>query len=171
MLGTVWLILVAASFGAVADLTGMIQQVIAPVVNKMRRVTTLIVATVFTSIGLNVFAADPYVSIVLAARMYRETYIKFKLKPVTLSTVIADSGTIFSYIVPWNVNGAFAIGALGIGLTYAPYAFLAYLSPLVTIVLAFVYLNKKTIPADEDAKTVYGTELDDAELPAQRLSA
>jgi NhaC family Na+:H+ antiporter len=171
MLGTVWLILVAASFGAVADLTGMIQQVIAPVIQRVKKITSLIVATVFTSIGLNIFAADPYVSIVLAARMYRETYIKDKLKPVTLSTAIADSGTIFSYIVPWNVNGAFAIGALGIGVAYAPYTFLAYLSPLVTIVLAFVYLNKKTIPDDEDAQTVYGTELGDADLPTQRLSA
>jgi NhaC family Na+:H+ antiporter len=171
MLSTVWLILVAASFGAVADLTGMIQQVIAPVIRKVHKVTTLIVATSLTSVGLNIFAADPYVSIVLAARMYRETYIKHKIKPVTLSTVIADSGTIFSYIVPWNVNGAFSIGALGIGLAYVPFAFLAYLSPLVTIVLAFVYLNRKTIPDDENAQTVYGTEPDDADLPAQRLSA
>jgi NhaC family Na+:H+ antiporter len=171
MLNTVWLILVAASFGAVADLTGMIQQVIAPVIQRVKKITSLIVTTVFTSIGLNIFAADPYVSIVLAARMYRETYIQDKLKPVTLSTAIADSGTIFSYIVPWNVNGAFAIGALGIGIAYAPYTFLAYLSPLVTIVLAFVYLNKKTISDDEDAQSVYGTEPDDADLPAQRLSA
>lgn len=171
MLSTIWLILVAASFGAVADLTGMIQQVIAPVIQRVHKITSLIVATVLTSIGLNIFAADPYVSILLAARMFRNTYIKHKIAPVTLSTSIADSGTIFSYIVPWNVNGAFAIGAMGIGLAYAPYAFLAYLSPLVTIVLAFVYLNKKTIPADEDAQQVYGTEPDDAALPTQRLSA
>lgn len=171
MLSTVWLILVAASFGAVADLTGMIQQVIKPVIKRVHKVSSLIVATVFTSIGLNIFAADPYVSILLAARMYRDTYIRDKIQPVTLSTVIADSGTIFSYIVPWNVNGAFIIGALGLGLAYVPYAFLAYLSPLVTIVLAFVYFNKKIIPDDQNAHTVYGTEPSNADLPAQRLSA
>jgi NhaC family Na+:H+ antiporter len=171
MLSTVWLILVAASFGAVTDLTGMIQRVIAPVIKRVQKITSLIVATSLNSIGLNIFAADPYVSILLSARMFRETYIKHKIKPVTLSTVIADSGTMFSFIVPWNVHGAFAIGALGLGLSYAPYAFLSYLSPLVTMVLAFVYLNKKTIPDDEDPQTVYGTEMEDAELPAQRLSA
>jgi len=171
MLSTVWLILVAASFGAVADLTGMIQQVIAPVIKRVQKVSSLIVATVFTSIGLNIFAADPYVSILLAARMYRDTYIRDKIKPVALSTAIADSGSIFSYIVPWNVNGAFAIGALGLGLAYVPYAFMSYLSPLVILILAFVYFNKKIIPDDEDAQTVYGAEPDDADLPAQRLSA
>lgn len=171
MLNTVWLILVAASFGAVTDVTGMIQRLIAPVIQRVHKITSLIVATMFTSIGMNIFAADPYVSIVLTARMFRDTYIKHKIKPVALSTAIADSGTMFSFIVPWNVHGAFAIGALGIGLAYAPYAFMSYLSPLVTLVLVFVYLNKKTIPDDEDAQTVYGNEPDDADLPGQRLSA
>jgi len=105
------------------------------------------------------------------ARMYRDTYMKHQLKPVVLSTVIADSGSMISYIVPWNVHGAFVIGALGVGLAYAPYAFLSYLSPLVTIILAFVYLNKKTLLGDEDAEAVYGTEPEDADLPAPQLSA
>ncbi len=171
MLNTVWLILVAASFGAVTDVTGMIQRLIAPVIQRVHKITSLIVATALTSVGLNIFAADPYVSIVLAARMFRDTYIKHKIRPVALSTVIADSGTMFSFTIPWNVHGAFAVGALGIGLAYAPYAFMSYLSVLVTLVLAFVYLNKKTIPDDEDAQTVYGTEPVNADLPGQRLSA
>jgi NhaC family Na+:H+ antiporter len=171
MLSTVWLILVAASFGAVAELTGMIQRVMAPVINWAQKVSSLIVATSLTSIGLNVFAADPYVSIVLTARMYRDTYMRHQIKPVVLSTVIADSGSIFSYIIPWNVHGALVIGALGVGLAYAPYAFMSYLSPLVTIVIALVYLNKETFAAGEDAQAVYGAEVDDEHLPPPQLSA
>ncbi len=171
MLGTVWLILVAASFGAVVELTGMIQRLIAPVINWARKTSALIVASSLTSIGLNLLAADPYVSIVLTARMYRESYMKHKLKPVVLSTVIADSGSIISYIIPWNVHGAFVAGALGIGMAFAPYAFLSYISPLVTIVLAFIYLKKETLLADQDAQAVYGVEPEDADLPAPQLSA
>ena len=171
MLGTVWLILVAASFGAVAELTGMIQRVIAPVINWAKKASALITATSLTSIGLNAFAADPYVSIVLSARMFRDAYIRQHLKPVVLSTVIADSGTMISYVIPWNVHGAFVAGALGVGMAYAPYAFLSYLSPLVTIVLAYVYLRKKILADGEDAQAVYGAEPDDAHLPAPQLSA
>jgi len=171
MLGTVWLILMAASFGAVVELTGMIQRLIAPVTNWAQKASALIVATALTSIGLNLLAADPYVSIVLTARMYRASYMEHRLKPVVLSTVIADSGSIISYIIPWNVHGAFVAGALGIGMAYAPYAFLCYLSPLVTIVLAFIYLQKETLFADQDAQAVYGVEPDDADLPAPQLSA
>ncbi len=171
MLGTVWLILVAASFGAVTELTGMIQRVIAPVINWAQKASALIAATSLTSIGLNIFAADPYVSIVLTARMYRDTYMKHQLKPVVLSTVIADSGSMISFIIPWNVHGAFVIGALGVGMAYAPYTFLSYLSPLVTIFLAFIFLSKETLPGDEDAEAVYGIEPEDADLPAPHLSA
>ena len=159
MLTTIWLILVAASFGAVADYTGMLTRVITPVINWTRGPATLILSTMLTSIGLNTVAADPYVSIVLAARMFRKEYIKERLKPVTLSTSIADSGTIFSGIVPWNVNGAFFAGAMGIAtIAYAPYAFLIYLSPLVSVVIGFLYFRKDRLPSDDDATAVYGEE-------------
>ncbi|MCB0148191.1 MAG: hypothetical protein M9936_21060 [Caldilinea sp.] len=164
MLNTVWLILVAASFGAVADYTGMLRRVITPVINWTRGPATLILTTVLTSIGLNSVAADPYVSIVLTARMFRDEYMKEHLKPVTLSTSIADSGTIFSANVPWNVNGAFFAGALGLStLAYAPYAFVVYLSPLITVVIGFLYFRKDRLPSGQDAAAVYGSE--PAKLP------
>jgi NhaC family Na+:H+ antiporter len=165
MLTTIWLILVAASFGAVADYTGMLTQLITPVINWTKGPATLILATMLTSMGLNTMAADPYVSIVLTARMFRDEYIKERLKPVALSTSIADSGTIFSAIVPWNVNGAFFAGAMSIAtLAYAPYAFLIYLSPLVTVVIGFLYFRKDRLPSTDDASAVYGAE--PTEIPA-----
>jgi len=71
-----------ATLFAVTELTGMIQQVIAPVINWVQRVSALIAATSLTSIGLNLFTAVPYVSIVLTARMYRDTYL---IQKVTLT--------------------------------------------------------------------------------------
>ena len=159
MLTTMWLILVAASFGAVADFTGMLRRIITPVINWTRGPATLILTTMLTAIGLNTVAADPYVSIVVTSRMFRKEYIKERLKPVTLSTAIADSGTMISGIIPWNVNGALFAGALGIGTAvYAPYAFMAYLTPLVTIVVSFLYFRKDRLSGDDDATAVYGEE-------------
>ena len=164
MLTTIWLILVAAAFGAVADYTGMLARVIQPVINWTKGPATLILATMLTSIGLNTLAADPYVSIVLISRMFRGEYIKERLQPVALSTSIADSGTIFSGLIPWNVNGALFAGTLGIAaLAYAPYAFLLYLTPLITLVIGFLYFRKDRLPSDDDATAVYGEE--PTELP------
>jgi len=170
MFETIWLILVAASFGAIVDYTGMIQQVVKPVIEATKGPASLILATALTGIGLNAFAADPYVSIVLTGQMYRKAYINQRLKPVVLSTTIADSGTIFSAIIPWNVHGAFVAGALGMNvLTFAPYAFMCYLSVIVTVTIGFIYFRKDQLPADEEATAVYGEEPD--QLPAPHLSA
>ncbi len=170
MLTTIWLIIVAASFGAVTDYTGMLRRVITPVINWTKGPASLVLVTILTSLGLNTVAADPYVSIVLTARMFRDEYMKERLKPVTLSTAIADSGTIFSGIIPWNVNGALFAGALGMAtITYAPFTFMAYLSPVVSLVFGFLVFRKAKLPKSEDAKTVYGKE--PAKLPAPTQTA
>ncbi len=172
MFETVWLILVASSFGAIAAHTGMIQRVIEPVIQLARSASSLIVASVLTVFGLNVLAADSYVAIVLTAQMYRGAYISKKLKPATLSTAIADGGAIASPIIPWNVHGAFVGGALGMSaLAYAPFALLCLLQPLTTMAMAYTTFRKETLPLEADAEAVYGQELEEKALPEPQLSA
>jgi NhaC family Na+:H+ antiporter len=117
-----------------------------------------------TSMGLNVVTADPFVSIVLSARMFREQYMKERLKPVVQSTAMADSGNIFSNIVPWNVHGAIFAATLGLGTAvWAPFTFTAYLTPVVTFVIATIVFRKQQLPEADDAAQVYGEE--PSELP------
>jgi len=170
MLTTIWLLLVAASFGAVTDYTGMLQRVMTPVINWAKGPFKLILVTMLTSMGLNVVTADPFVSIVLSARMFREQYMKERLKPVVQSTAMADSGNIFSNIVPWNVHGALFAATLGLGTAaWAPFTFSAYLTPVVTLVMVYVYyLRKDRLADDEDPVQVYGAEPNDDELPEAR---
>ena len=166
MLTTIWLLLVAASFGAVTDHTGMLQRVMTPIINWAKGPFKLILVTMLTSMGLNVITADPFVSIVLSARMFREQYMKERLKPVVQSTAMADSGNIFSNIVPWNVHGAIFAATLGLGTAvWAPYTFTAYLTPIVSIVIAYMTFRKDRLPENADAAQVYGEELSDNELP------
>jgi NhaC family Na+:H+ antiporter len=170
MFETIWLILMAASFGGILDYTGMIQRVISPVINWSKSSSKLVFSTALTGVGLNIFAADPYVSIVLSGKMYRQEYIRRGIKPVVLSTTIADSGTMFSALIPWNVNGAFVAAAMGIGvMSYAPYAFMCYISLITIIVLGFFKLRKNILPAGTDVSAVYGRE--PVKLPGQTLSA
>jgi NhaC family Na+:H+ antiporter len=166
MLTTIWLLLVAASFGAVADYTGILQRVMTPVINWAKGPVKLILVTMLTSMGLNVVTADPFVSIVLSARMFREQYMKERLKPVVLSTAMADSGNIFSNIVPWNVHGAIFAATLGLGTAvWAPYTFTAFLTPIVTFVIVVITFRKQRLPDGKDPAQVYGAETSDDELP------
>ena len=166
MLTTVWLVLTAAAFGAVAGYTGMLQRLISPIIERTKGPASLVLVTMLTSIGLNFGTADPYSSIVLGGRMFRNEYIKERLKPVLLSASLADSGTIFSHVIPWNVHGALFAGTLGIAtLQWAPFTFFAYLTPIVTFVMVYFYfLHRDQLSSDEDAEKVYGAEPTD--LPA-----
>ena len=166
MLTTVWLILAAASFGAVTGYTGMLQRIITPVINWTKGPASLILATMLTSIGMNLATADPYTSIVLTSKMFRQEYMKERLKPVLLTASMADSGTIVSHIIPWNLHGAIFAGTLGIAtFQWAPYTFFAYLTPLVTYAMVyFHYMHKDQLSHGEDAEKVYGAE--PTKLPA-----
>lgn len=160
MLTTVWLILVAASFGAITGYTGMLNRIITPVINLCRGPVSLVLVTMLTSIGLNLATADPYTSVVLGSRMFRDEYKKERLKPRLLTMSLADSGTTMSHIIPWNIHGALFAGTLGIAtLQWAPFTFFAYLTSIVTFVMVYFYfLRKDKLPSDEDAAQVYGVE-------------
>ena len=84
------------------DYTGMIQQVIQPVIKAVKGPASLILATALTSIGLNAFAADPYVSIVLTGQMYRKAYINQRLKPARECRQRTRQGVITSYSIHYT---------------------------------------------------------------------
>lgn len=92
--------------------------------------------------------------------MFRTQYIKRRLKPVMLSTSIADSGTVMSHIIPWNINGAFYAGTLGVAaMQWVPFTFFAYLTPIVTFIMVRAYfLHKNQLTSDQDVDQIYGAE-------------
>ena len=159
MLTTIWLVLVAAAFGAVVDYVGILNRIVTPVINWTRNVLSLIGVTMASSIGMNVVTADPYTSIELVGRMFRTEYKRQRLEPVVLSTSIADSGTTMSHIIPWNIHGALFAGTLGIAVVeWAPYTFFAYLTPLVSYAIAAALSKRQRVPDDQDVDNVYGPQ-------------
>jgi Na+:H+ antiporter, NhaC family len=169
MLNTIWLILVAAAFGAMVDHTGMLQRVLAPLIGWAKTSGRLIAASAVTSIGLNATTADPYMSIILGASTYRQQFMRSRLKPHAESASIAGSGSIFSPLIPWNVHGAFVAGTLGIAvLEFAQYAVLLWITPIFLIAFGLQKFSRDELPPEQTAQAIYGTE--PTELPERRTS-
>ena len=169
MLTTVWLILVAAAFGALVDHTGMLKRLLAPLLAWAKGGARLITASAVTGIGLNAATADPYMSIILSSATYRERFMKARLEPYVESATIAGSGSIFSPLIPWNVHGAFVAGTLGIAvLSFAQYAVLLWLTPVVLILIGLAKFRSDEIPDEATAEKTYGEEPE--ELPERRTS-
>jgi Na+:H+ antiporter, NhaC family len=152
MLNTVWLILMAMTFGAVMEATGMLQQIAASILGVVRGTGSLIGATLLTAFGANVLASDQYMAIVLPGRMFRLEYARRGLAPKNLSRALEDSGTLTSALVPWNTCGAFMATTLGVAtFAYAPFAFFNLINPLVSAAYGFTgFTIEKIQPAATD---------------------
>ena len=145
MLDTIWLIICAMLFGAAMTATGMLDTIMKALIRLVRGVVSLVATTAFTGVFLNVVSADQYLSIILSATMYGQTYKRYGLEPRLLSRTCEDSATVTSVLIPWNTCGMTQSHVLGVStLIYAPYCFFCYLSPLMTV-LAATLLPKKIL--------------------------
>lgn len=142
MLLTIWLILSAMTFGGVMESSGLLMKISSEIVKFAKSTGSLVASTAATCLFFNITASDQYISIVVPGKMYSNTYKKMNLKPEVLSRTLEDSGTVTSVLIPWNTGGATQSRVLGVAtIDYLPYAFFNYLSPLITILVA--YLNIK----------------------------
>ena len=149
MLNTVWLILAAMMFGGVMEVTGLLQKIAAGILGLVRGTGSLILATLGTCIGMNVVASDQYIAIVIPGRMYRAEFRRRGLHPKNLSRSLEDAGTMTSPLIPWNTCGAFMATTLGVAtLTYAPFAFLNLLNPLIAAIYGFTGFTIERLPDD-----------------------
>jgi NhaC family Na+:H+ antiporter len=152
MLTTVWLILGALSFAAVMERAGLLDRLIAPLVDRARSTAGLILSVAATSVGLNVVAGDQYVAVVLPSRVFRLQFASRGLAPRMLSRTVEDTGTVTSPLVPWNSCGAYMTGVLGVStLQYAPWAIFNYLNPLVAVAYALTGFRVERLEDTGDA--------------------
>ena len=142
ILKTVFLIIAAMIFGGVMEASGLLKRIAEGVISLVNSTGSLIASTVGTCLFFNLTASDQYLAIVVPGRMYSDIYKKKGLAPENLSRTLEDSGTVTSVLVPWNTCGAYHSGVLGVStFVYLPFAFFNIISPIMTIV--FAYLNIK----------------------------
>lgn len=160
MLTTIWLIITALTFGAVLEITGLLQRIVSAILSLVSSTGSLIAATVTTCIGANILTADQYIAIVLPGRMFKVEYEKRKLDSRNLSRALEDSGTMTSPLIPWNTCGAFMASTLGVAtLAYLPFAFFNLCNPIISII--YGYTGFKIIPV-EDGQTAEAFNSGDA---------
>ena len=151
MLNTIWLILCAMIFGGVMESCGLLKAIAEQIIKFAHSTGSLVASTAATCIFFNFTASDQYMAIAVPGRMYADTYRKRGLKPEVLSRTLEDAGTVTSVLVPWNTCGATQANVLGVAtMAYAPYTFFCLISPLMTILQA--YLNYKIRRLDDPKK-------------------
>lgn len=139
MLNTIWLIICAMCYGASMVASRMLESITRVIIKWVRTRLSLVTSTVGTGLFLNIATGDQFISIVLTADMFREVYDKEGYEARLLSRTTEDAVTVTSVLVPWNTCGMTQATVLGVPtLTYLPYCFFNYLSPITTILVAAI---------------------------------
>ena len=139
MLNTVFLILCAMCFGACMKASGMIADLARILAPLTRTRTGLVGSTVLTGTALNGIVSDQYLSILLTANIFRDTYEKEGFEGRLLSRSVEDSATVTSPLFPWSSCGMTQATILSVPtLVYAPFCIFNIISPVVSFIVAAI---------------------------------
>lgn len=134
---TLLLSLMALALGGMLFNAGFLQAMLKGVIARVQRTSTLIATTIGSGILGNMGMGEAYISIILSCQLFREAFQRKGLDPAVLSRSVEEGATMSTGLIPWTTAGAFYASTLGVPvLDYAPYAFLNYLNPLLSIAMA-----------------------------------
>lgn len=157
MLGTIRLVVCAMVFGGAMMGSGLLSSLSDAITRRLSSRFSTVSATVGSGLFLNACTADQYLSIIIGGNMYREVYNRAGLEPRLLSRTIEDSVSVTSVLIPWNSCGVTQSTVLGVAtIAYLPYCFFNYLSPLMSLLMAYTgykIAQKRPQPEAEQFET------------------
>ncbi|MBQ8649682.1 MAG: sodium:proton antiporter, partial [Flavobacteriales bacterium] len=139
MLSTLWLIICAMCFGGSMTASGLLGSLMSVFARKVKSTFGLVSSTIASGLTLNLITADQYISIILTGQVFRSTYRETGHEDRLLSRSTEDAATVTSALIPWNSCGMTHSTILGVPtLTYLPYCFFNILSPIMSLVIAYI---------------------------------
>lgn len=139
MMWTFSLAFIALALGGVLDEMGFMSALVEKLIAKIDNVANLITMTIVTTFISNAAMGECYLSLILNGRLYQKAYDEKGLARNMLSRVLEEGGTMTTGLIPWTTAGAFMGSTLGVSaFAFAPYAFLNWLNPIISIVLAYM---------------------------------
>jgi Na+:H+ antiporter, NhaC family len=140
MLGVALVIMGALAIYSIFQGTGVVNPVINTIIAKISSRAELIFKTGLISSILTIVTCDQTVGILLPGELLKDKYKELGLANSILARTISDTGIIIAPIIPWNVNSIFILAITNVAaVQYAPYAVFCYVTPIVTIIVAYIY--------------------------------
>lgn len=139
MMPTIYLVLCAMTFGGMLLGSGMIAAITKAFTRRLHSIRSIVTATVGSGLFFNACTGDQYLSIILGGNVYKKLYRDNGLETRLLSRTLEDSVSVTSVLIPWNSCGVTQATVLGVAtLTYLPYCIFNYLSPIMSIIVAYI---------------------------------
>lgn len=132
--------------GGILDKTGMLEPIFHYITEKYKSPRGIMLMAWCATLLCILVIADNNFAFVMVATLFGSAFQKYNLKSQNLSRILEDVGTLGSALVPWNVGAQFAAGVLGVStLAYMPYAFLNWMTPILSLVFIILQVKIKKI--------------------------
>lgn len=132
--------------GGILDKTGMLEPIFYYITEKYKSPRGIMLMAWCATLLCILVIADNNFAFVMVATLFGSAFQKYNLKSQNLSRILEDVGTLGSALVPWNVGAQFAAGVLGVStLAYMPYAFLNWMTPILSLVFIILQIKIKKI--------------------------
>lgn len=139
MMNTIWLIVCAMCLGGAMTACGMLGSITSLFIRFTHKLAGMVASTVGAGLFLNLATSDQYISIILTGNMFKDIYKKNGYESCLLSRTTEDAVTVTSVLIPWNTCGMTQATILNVPtLTYLPYCFFNYISPMMSIFIASI---------------------------------
>ncbi|MFT7685591.1 MAG: NhaC family Na+:H+ antiporter [Candidatus Azotimanducaceae bacterium] len=136
---TLLLSIMALAMGGVLYKAGFLESLLIGLIVRVKKVGSLVLLTISSSLLGNLAMGEAYISIILNSQLYRSSFDDLKLGRQMLSRTVEEGSTLTTGLIPWTTAGAFYASTLDVSvIEYAPYAFLNYLNPLVSVLMAYL---------------------------------
>lgn len=139
---TLLLSLMALALGGMLFAAGFLQALLQGFIARIKSTASLVASTIGAGILGNMGMGEAYITIILNSQLFRHAFEKKGIDNAVLSRSVEEGATMSTGLIPWTTAGAFYAATLGVPvLEYLPYAFLNYLNPLISIVMATLGLG------------------------------
>ena len=156
MAWTLFLSIMALAMGGILYKANFLESLLLGLIVRVKKVGSLVLLTISSSLLGNLAMGEAYISIILNCQLYRSSFDDQNLGRQMLSRTVEEGSTLTTGLIPWTTAGAFYASTLDVAvIEYAPYAFLNYLNPLVSVIMAYLgfgIISSVNMPIPEEGK-------------------
>ncbi|MCT4593419.1 MAG: Na+/H+ antiporter NhaC [Anaeromicrobium sp.] len=139
MLWTFSVAFMALSLGGILNKVGYMDALISGLIKRAKTVGSLSLIVMLSSMLSTAAFGEAYLSFILNGNLFKKEFDKRGLNRAMLARLISEGGLMMTPLMPWTTFGAFVATTLGAsGFEFAPYAFLNYLSPVVSVAMSYL---------------------------------
>lgn len=150
MVGSFLIVFTAAAITGMLSESGILGALVKPLANDCEGSNfKTVLYTLFIGYVTNMIGSSMLLAEIVPGTIMKPIFKKNKLAPQNLSRLLEDSGTLGAWLIPWNANAIFGATMLGTSvMSFIPFVFLAWLSPIMSLIYAAT--GYTMVPLDED---------------------